>query len=276
MFSRRSFFTRILGSTIAILSLRIANPAKASNEPLCALTPEQEQGPFFVPGGKLRNDLIEDREGIALFLKIRLVEAKNCTALRGASVEIWSCDASGMYSGYDAMPFGGPPPTGAMPPPGHPAEEGRPLHGANAPPFAPNPTNDATFLRGLQVTDTDGEVEFATLYPGCYAGRTNHIHLRVRTPGRDNTSHVAHIGQIFFPEALSTEVLATDPYRSNQVTRTMFATDPVYRDQHGSECVARTSKVKKADLREGIRALVSFNIESSATPAPVGGLPPKM
>lgn len=40
-------------------------------------------------------------------------------------------------------------------------------------------TDDYTWLRGTQQTDEDGMVEFETIVPGWYAGRTAHIHLKV-------------------------------------------------------------------------------------------------
>lgn len=40
-------------------------------------------------------------------------------------------------------------------------------------------TDSFTFLRGVQQTDEDGMVEFETIVPGWYAGRTGHIHIRV-------------------------------------------------------------------------------------------------
>lgn len=41
-------------------------------------------------------------------------------------------------------------------------------------------TDDYTWLRGVQQTDEDGMVEFDTIVPGWYSGRTAHIHVKVR------------------------------------------------------------------------------------------------
>jgi protocatechuate 3,4-dioxygenase beta subunit len=37
-----------------------------------------------------------------------------------------------------------------------------------------------TFLRGYQMTDDNGTVQFTTIYPGWYEGRAIHIHIKVR------------------------------------------------------------------------------------------------
>ena len=67
------------------------------------------------------------------------------------------------------------------------------------------------FLRGVQLTDRNGIVEFETLYPGWYYGRALHIHGRVHVggaaaEGKYNGGHVAHTGQFYFPEDLTDQV----------------------------------------------------------------------
>ncbi len=90
----------------------------------------------------IRSDIRDDREGTALNLAIRVRDAESCEPLRDAVVDIWHCDAGGVYSGFESG-------------------EGE------------------TFLRGTQVTDRDGVAEFTTIYPGWYQGRTVHIHAKV-------------------------------------------------------------------------------------------------
>lgn len=254
--------------------------ARAAEEPLCKLTPEQEEGPFYIPGEHLRSDLVEDRPGIPVELKIRLVNSEDCSVLRGASVEIWSCDAAGEYAGFAVMPEGGPAGIAGMPhqvppairPEGAPG--GPPAGPPDGPPHGPPPhmapINQKTFLRGIQKTDGDGVVIFSTLYPGCYAGRTNHIHVKVRVANRDGAGHVAHTGQIFFPEAMTTAVLATDPYSANHVRRTLLSEDMVYTKQNGAQSMAQLTNVKEKDFREGFFASVTFALDARATPAAVG------
>ena len=250
-----------------MLALAASRFASAEDEPLCKLTPEQEEGPFYIAAEQVRSDLIEDRAGVPVELTIRLVNASDCSALRAASVEIWSCDANGEYAGFASMPDGGPP---GGPPEG--LDDG-PAHGpppSGMPPPHMAPSNQKTFLRGIQQTDSDGKVSFSTLFPGCYAGRLNHIHLKVRVPNRDGTNHVAHTGQIFFPEAATSAVLATAPYTANHVHRTLVGEDVVFNKQNGDRSVAHVVNIKQNDVREGIRASITFGLDARATPTPVG------
>ena len=84
----------------------------------------------------------------AVLVKLRLVEAGSCEPIRDAIVEIWHPDAAGQYSGYRG--------------PGDNRAD----------------TSGETLLRGMQITDTNGNVEFVTIYPGWYPGRTVHIHFK--------------------------------------------------------------------------------------------------
>lgn len=61
----------------------------------CVLTPEQTEGPYYVDGAKLRRDIREGRPGTPVTLKATIVDASTCKPVRGASVEIWHCDAGG-------------------------------------------------------------------------------------------------------------------------------------------------------------------------------------
>lgn len=107
----------------------------------CSPTVEQTAGPFYFDADAIRSDIREDREGTPLRLGIRVRDA-SCEPVANAVVDIWQCDAGGLYSGF-------------------------------------NGGEDERFLRGTQVTDRDGVAEFLTVYPGWYQGRTVHIHAKV-------------------------------------------------------------------------------------------------
>jgi protocatechuate 3,4-dioxygenase beta subunit len=152
---------------------------------VCRPWAEQDEGPYHREAPPERRKVVEDRDGVSLQLGIRLTRGGGPPA-GGAMVEIWQCDAQGHYSGF-------PPP-----------DTSDAVTATTAPRAAYLP--DQTFLRGSQRADAAGLVEFRTIYPGWYPGRTVHVHLIVRTDGQVLTS------QLYFPDATSDVVLATAPY----------------------------------------------------------------
>lgn len=162
---------------------------------------EQDEGPYHRDTQPEQRDVIEDCNGVVLQLGIRLARRGN-TPLRDAVVEIWQCDALGRYSGFP------PPDSSAV------------VTAATAPRAAYLP--DQTFLRGQQRTDHAGMVEFRTIYPGWYPGRTVHIHLMVHTDGQVLTS------QLYFPDQTSDQVLAQAPYATRPGRDTTNDTDEIF------------------------------------------------
>src|SRR6266568_3083506 len=76
-----------------------AGPAGvASGAVSCVLAPEQTQGPYYVPGDKVRRNITEGKPGVPLTLKLTVVDVSTCRAIKGAAVDIWHCDAGGVYS----------------------------------------------------------------------------------------------------------------------------------------------------------------------------------
>ena len=164
------------------------SPALASMLSTCAtsrLWAEEDEGPYHRDSQPLRRDVFEDREGVRLQLGIRLADA-DAIPVVGATVEIWQCDALGRYSGF-------PPPNDATV-----------VTATTAPRSEYLP--EQTFLRGRQESDAAGMVEFQTVYPGWYPGRTVHIHLMVHVGVTTLTS------QLYFPDGLNDQVLALEPY----------------------------------------------------------------
>ena len=124
-----------------------AGPAGvASGIVSCVLAPEQTEGPYYVDDAAVRRNVTEGRRGVALTLRLAVVDASTCKPVKGAAVEIWHCDAGGTYSAT----------------------------GAEA---------DERFLRGIQRTNAKGVASFKTIYPGWYQGRTVHIHTMVHIGG---------------------------------------------------------------------------------------------
>jgi protocatechuate 3,4-dioxygenase beta subunit len=140
-----------------------ASPSSTSGESTpsnttCALTPSETVGPYPSLTEFFRSDIRDGKSGTLLTLTIRVVVSAACAAVPGANVEIWHVDAAGQYSQY----------------------------GSQA---------ERTFLRGIQTTNSMGEVTFTTIYPGWYQGRATHIHVEVTVGGVSKK-----VTQIAFPE----------------------------------------------------------------------------
>ncbi|MEW6581910.1 MAG: intradiol ring-cleavage dioxygenase [Actinomycetota bacterium] len=161
----------------------------------CVLTPEQTEGPYWIDTTLTRRDVRAGRPGLPLDLRLTVVDASTCRPIRGADVEIWHCDAAGVYSGV----AGG---------------------GGNG---AASPTDSTRFLRGHQVADAAGRVRFITIYPGWYQGRTVHIHVKVHVKGDE-----VHTGQLYFPDAVTDAVSRVRPYASRGTRDTRNADDHIY------------------------------------------------
>ncbi|MCS7483033.1 hypothetical protein ACFFQW_38805 [Umezawaea endophytica] len=152
-------------------------------------TAASSPGPYYIADPPVRTDVREDREGLPLLLRVRTVDVDTGEPVAGASVEIWHCDAFGTYSGYQAYD---------------------PDKFPNMPLMVLRryrPTDATTFLRGRQVADGDGVVEFRTVVPGWYTPRTLHIHYRAFLDGVDLVTT-----EFYFPDEFSARVQATPPY----------------------------------------------------------------
>ena len=172
--SRRGLLA-VLGAGAAALLPGRARAEMAASEGLnagdgaCILTPQAIEGPFYRDPWLVRSDIREGRTGVPLRVRLRVIEAGSCTPVAGARVDIWHCDAQGLYSG-----FLGQGDTRAI------------------------DTSGETFLRGTQDTNNAGWVTFETVYPGWYAGRATHIHVKVFLDEGNLLT-----GQIYFPDALN-------------------------------------------------------------------------
>jgi protocatechuate 3,4-dioxygenase beta subunit len=203
--------------------------------PDCVLTPEQDEGPFYIDLARVRRDIAEDRPGVPLALALTVVDANTCEPIRDAAVDIWHCDALGIYSG-------------------------EPTEGSAG----------TTFLRGIQLTDADGRAEFATIYPGQYPGRTTHIHLKVhiggqRRNGAYSGGHVSHVGQLFTADRDDAEVFALSPYDRNPAEITPREADFIYREQGGSSAVLTLARGGGSLARTGFTARATLGVDPGAT-----------
>lgn len=184
----------------------------ATAVPGCVVRPEQTEGPYFVDTRLNRADIRSDpaRDGtVAAGMPLRLsfnvsqLAAATCTPLAGALVDVWQCDALGVYSGVNDPQFD---------------------------------TSGQQFLRGHQITDARGIANFITIYPGWYPGRAVHIHFKIRTQpvvarGLEFTS------QLYFPDAVTDVVHAQPPYASKGTRDRRNEQDGIYNRSGGSHLV---------------------------------------
>ena len=293
--SRRTFLVQ---SVAAATTLQLQQAARAfgltPNAEVCRLMPEQEVGPYYVADELLRSAIAEDKPGIPLTLRLVVLDVHSCQPIPHAALDIWHCDALGLYSGYTSMnprgPAGGPggPPPNGGPPPGfdpeHPGNRPGPREGFGPPP-SNKPTDKLIFCRGIQITDEQGSARFTTIFPGFYMGRTNHIHFKVRLGGEQagrtyKLGHTSHTGQVFFPEDLATSLMAQTPYAKHQIHRTTQAEDGVFRGQEGGRSIAQITGTEPGNPAAGIHADLIAAVDPTATPAPAqrmggpGGGPP--
>ena len=117
-------------------------------------------------------------------------------------------------------------------------------------------------------------VEFTTIYPGWYQGRTLHIHLKIQLGGSSRETydggHIAHTGQLFLPEEVTAEVARMKPRETNSgVHRTLQSEDMIFRSQHGSEGIVTLKRLRPGSSADGFLAAATLAVDPEATPARV-------
>ena len=173
--------------------------------PSCVVRPAETEGPYFVDEKINRSDIRTDPSdgavsaGVPLALTFavsRVDSGGACVPLEGATVDVWHCDALGVYSDVSDPGFS---------------------------------TTGKKFLRGYQVTDAAGLAKFTTIYPGWYQGRTVHIHFKIRSTGTTGTA-TEFTSQLYFDDALTDEVHAAQPYAQKGQRTLRNAGDGIFRD----------------------------------------------
>lgn len=194
-------------SSLTGITADTADDVIFSSNTTCVLNPEGEVGPYYVKGEYIRTDLREDEPGVPIVIEAQFINVDTCEPITDLYWDVWNCNSTGVYSGLVA--------TGN----GNVDDES-------------NLNNTA--LRGIQKADDDGVVQFLSVFPGHYSGRTTHHHMVAHTNVTvlpNNTilaGNVPHIGQLFWDQDIITEVEATYPYNTNDVTLTTNAEDRIF------------------------------------------------
>lgn len=178
--NRKSFLKSLGLSSLAAIASPLTSLAANTRDPKhsnsrggCVLVPSETAGPFPLDLSAnefyFRQDITEGLEGTTVFQKMRVIGLENCQPMPNVRVNIWCCDLEGGYSGYGDL-------------------EG------------------LTYMRGYQITDENGEVEFRTIFPGWYNGRVVHMHFQVHV-----NSNYAAVSQFTWPHDTAVEIANNSP-----------------------------------------------------------------
>ena len=184
--------------------LASAQAASSPSQALCIVRPEQTEGPYFIDERLYRTDIRSDPTDtrvtpgtpLTLVFQVMRLTAGNCQPLPGAQVDIWHCDARGIYSDVQDPGFD---------------------------------TTGQKFLRGYQMTDTHGKARFLTIYPGWYPIRTVHIHFKIRTAPIARRSF-EFTSQVYFPDEWTDRIHTALPYSSMGPRRVRNQQDFIFRN----------------------------------------------
>jgi protocatechuate 3,4-dioxygenase beta subunit len=204
-----------LGATGAVMLLGCSDSTATSDtstpaSSACLVRPELTEGPYYVDEELNRSDVgsdpttgaIKDGALLALTFNVTSAAGNACTPLAGAVVDIWHTDAAGVYSDVSDQSFN---------------------------------TIGQRFLRGYQVTDSNGVARFTTIYPGWYQGRAVHIHFKVRSAASASSTY-EFTSQLFFDDTLTDTVHAQQPYAAKGQRTLRNSGDGIY-NQGGSQLV---------------------------------------
>ena len=192
-------------------SARTTSRTSLASAPGCVVRPAETEGPYYVDEKLNRSDIrsdpsdgsIKDGAPLELTFNVSQIAKNSCAPLAGVVVDVWHCDAQGVYSDVRDPRF--------------------------------FDTRGRKFLRGYQVTDASGKATFKTIYPGWYEGRTVHVHFTVRTNPAGASAH-EFTSQIYFDDALNNKVFENLPYSSKGKRTMTNEQDGIYRE-NGSQLI---------------------------------------
>lgn len=252
---------------------------------------ELTQGPFWIVHELIRQNLTDKAPGVPLELNIEVIDINTCAPLPGAAVELWNCNAEGLYSGFTGFDLD--------------KEKGdrqtkvcvqkRPHSDftKNGPVPEACLTDWLTEMRGIQFTDDSGVAKFHTIVPSFYAGRSPHHHFIVyeggevkrvngikqapitspaHYPGKVLYKPIAkHVGQLFYPDDVVMELYTkfSDVYpKGKDLTKmTRLADDKVWAYNTGGTGLIELSlqSTVEALLTDGVVAKVTIYVDTKQT-----------
>ncbi len=204
-----------------------------------------------------------------------MIDNETCKPIANAAVDVWHCDALGLYSGYESLSSGGGggAPTGAPSgtPTGEPPTDAPSggTGGGGGGGVHEEPTDDKRYLRGTWKTDRQGRVTFKTVFPGWYRGRCVHIHTKVHVSGAWTDAGyeggtTCHTGQFFFDEESVLASAEVEPYSTSTTERTTLTEDTIY-DQSGTAGGLLKLKYDKKNIAKGVIGSLTMGVDPEAT-----------
>jgi protocatechuate 3,4-dioxygenase beta subunit len=180
-----------------------AAASSAGVPPSCIVRPAETEGPYFVDEKINRSDIrpepstgaLSEGAKLDLTFAVAKISGSSCTPFADVLVDVWHCDALGIYSDV------------------------------NDPGFQ---TSGKKFLRGYQVTDAGGGARFTTIVPGWYQGRTVHLHFKIRSAAT-STSGLEFTSQLFFDDGLIDRIHSQQPYAQKGERTLRNGGDGIYR-----------------------------------------------
>lgn len=188
-----------------------ASAAIATALPACVVAPELTEGPYYVDVDLERSDIRANTadnvavEGAVFTLDwvVSQADGSACMPMEGVIVDVWHCDALGVYSGVEG--------------------------------------NSANFLRGFQRTDANGRASFTTIYPGWYQGRAVHIHFKIRTDPEAEAGF-EFTSQLFFDDELSRTVFSSGVYAQKGAQDQPNSSDGIFNQSGGATLLSVTQE----------------------------------
>lgn len=190
------------------------NPFKGDMGAMCKVYPTQTLGPCYADGPEVREDISDGKDGLPTRLSLMIVDS-SCKPIPNASVDIWAAGPDGAYSDYAA--------------------------GTICNPAGGSSTMGQMFGRGVQMSDEAGQLNFNTVFPGWYRGRTLHIHFTIRVQGRELTS------QLYFDDMLVDEILSQGYYKPRGMRDTNNMRDGIFRSGGASADQVLFQTAKRPD-----------------------------
>ncbi len=200
-------------STSSVVSVAVtASSSSACGSSTNAVT----EGPYWVAdsaSGYNRSIITSDiggtntQSGVPFTLVIYVYDRRNsCVAMQNVQVDIWHCNAAGIYSGVKSSTNG---------------------RGTDY--------TSQSWLRGYQLTDSTGMVKFVTILPGWYTGRATHIHMRFRSTYDSSSTGSTDTAQLFFDQTFIDNLDTTvSPYSSEGKNSVTNAGDSIYVGEGGT------------------------------------------